>query len=288
MTGYGCASTIGEELEIQIEIATINKKNLDVYTNLPREWQGLESMVLERVRSTLSRGKVNLNMQITDLRNEGGLSFDSEAVRASLDRLGKLAASCKIDFKPDAETLLRLVTLTDNGRSLPNWESVQTTVEEVLGKALEQLCQMREKEGDHLHKDLLERIEVLRNLQKSIEKESENTVPNYRELLMQRLKQTELDIDLNDERILKEIAFFADRVDNTEEITRLGSHLEQFTTIMAEKDQPIGRKLDFLCQEIHREMNTIGSKANNLEITKMVIECKNELERIREQVQNVE
>ena len=135
--------------------------------------------------------------------------------------------------------------------------------------------------------DLSERIGTLETLSAQIEAHSKNAVPRYRDALFERLKQINLDLDLNDERVLKEIALFADRCDVSEEITRLKSHFEQFHAFL-KSNEASGRKMDFLCQEIHRELNTTGSKSSQIEITRAVIEGKNELERIREQVQNVE
>jgi len=149
------------------------------------------------------------------------------------------------------------------------------------------LIAARQREGDALKRDMAARIALLKKVSVEIAPLAPTSIERYREGLHARLKQIGLEIDLNDERVLREIALFADRCDIAEELTRLASHLEQFEKILAEVG-PVGRKLDFLCQEIHRELNTVGSKSQHLDITRRILDAKNELERIREQVQNVE
>lgn len=288
MTGYGRARASSERLEITVEASSINKRNLEVYASLPRDWQAVERLVNEAIRERLQRGKISVIIQVKDNRAAGGLIFDEEAVGQSLKHLRTLAESQGLSFEPGADTLLRLVSALEADQVLPPWEDYQESITEVLAEGLGALVEMRGVEGERLREDISQRLTRLDELRDAIEQAAQGTVPRYRELLLQRLKQTELELDLEDERILKEIALFADRIDTTEEITRLRSHLDQFGETMNSSESAIGRKLDFLCQEIHREINTIGSKANNLQITRHVIECKNELERIREQVQNVE
>jgi len=157
----------------------------------------------------------------------------------------------------------------------------------VFREALGQLVAMRQAEGKALKEDLEQRLENIGVALQAIRSGMGDTVPRYRELLLQRLSQASLEIDLSDERVLKEIALFADKCDISEETTRLDSHLVQFRECLQE-GSPVGRKLEFILQEVNREFNTIGSKANNIEISRHVIEAKNEIERIREQIQNIE
>jgi uncharacterized protein (TIGR00255 family) len=179
----------------------------------------------------------------------------------------------------------------DQGSSAKSGELVSPLAFAALDQAVAAFVAMRAKEGGALEKDLLARNEVLLDLVFAIRKQAQGTVEAYRDALLQRLKQLNLALDLSDERLLKELALFADRADITEEMTRLESHLAQFksTVVVARSsEEPVGRKLEFLIQEINREFNTIGSKANNIEITRSVLDAKNEVERLREQVQNVE
>jgi uncharacterized protein (TIGR00255 family) len=170
---------------------------------------------------------------------------------------------------------------------LPDWRELETTLKTAFDAALNDLNSMRGREGEALAKDLLARLEELELLRKATAEHAKETVALHREALLQRLKQLDLQFDLEDERLLKELALFADRSDISEELTRLDAHFQQFREFI-ESNNPSGRKMDFLCQEIHREFNTTGSKSSQIEITRTVIESKNALERIREQVQNVE
>lgn len=287
MTGYGRCSEHNETLEVTVEINSVNRKSLDIFTSLPRDWQAMEKGVLEVLRAELLRGKVNVNVQVNDLTKTTGLSWDDEVISETLKSLKALAEKNSVPFEPDADLLVRLVTAIGASNELPDFETNWPFIESVLKGALTQLQDMRAAEGKALFKDMQERIAQMQAWVKSIQSFSESVVPQYKEQLLQRLQKSGLELDLEDERVLKEISIFADRCDITEELTRLSSHFEQFIKTMKNKGA-VGRKLDFLCQEINREINTIGSKANNLDITKHVIDCKNELERIREQVQNVE
>ncbi|MDP4880050.1 MAG: YicC family protein, partial [Opitutales bacterium] len=170
---------------------------------------------------------------------------------------------------------------------LPDWSVIEESIKAAFDQALTDIHSMRTAEGDALKKDLLERIDALDQLSTEIETHAAGAVGKYKDALLERLKQLELDLDPSDERVLKELAIFADRCDVSEEMTRLKSHFKQFREFLA-AEEATGRKMDFLCQEIHREFNTTGSKSSQIEITRAVIEGKNSLERIREQVQNVE
>lgn len=287
MTGYGRGTGRNGDLSIIVELNAVNRKGLDVSASLPRDWLGMERVLCDQVRKAVSRGKVSILLRVEKSDSSAGLTWDDIAVQSSLDRLKALAAKTGVDFKPDADALLRLVGLMDNTSGLPDWESAMPVVEPAFREALDAFLAMRATEGAALVDDMRARIEQLRGWTKAISEISAGTVPRFREQLLERLQKASLELDISDERVLKEIALFADRCDIAEEQTRLDSHLSQFEAALG-ADDAIGRKLDFLCQEIFREINTIGSKANNIEITRHVIEMKNELERIREQVQNVE
>lgn len=286
MTGYGRGTVTHEAFEIAVELSAVNRKSLEVTTTQPREWQALERNLAEKVRASVNRGKVHVSVQIKRQQAGQGLSWDTAAVADNYKRLEALAGELGLPFRPDADFLLRLVN-SGGDTQLPEATDLWPLLEQALDEGLRQLLAMRASEGEALGRDLTARLDRLEQWVADIDAQATATVPTYRELLLQRLQKAQLEIDLNDERFLKEIALFADRADTTEEITRLASHLQQFRDTL-KADEAIGRKLDFICQEINRELNTIGSKANNLEITRLVIECKNELERIREQVQNIE
>jgi len=213
--------------------------------------------------------------------------WDEEAVEKSLEKLSGLAKRRGLPFEPDAALLFQVASQHLKPVTLPDSGEVEGLVLKAIDEALEEVLKMRAREGAALLNDLKTRCELLQLLLEGIRAEAANVPPNYREILLQRLRQAGLEIDLDDERVLKEIAIFSERCDISEEITRLGSHLDQLPKDLNSKGS-IGRKLDFLLQEIQREFNTIGAKANNLEISKKVIEAKDEVARLREQAMNVE
>jgi uncharacterized protein (TIGR00255 family) len=291
MTGYGRAGFEINGIPMSIEASSVNRRGLEIFVAGPSEWTGtLERVASVWVREVASRGKVSLFFNTQGGASENALAWDAAALTESLQKLKQQAAALDLPFTPSADTLLHLAELHRIRRAnLPSLEdeSVQAALAVQARAVLAQLVAMRVHEGEFLAKDLLARLGVLEELLGQIERYAAGTVPRYRELLLGRLRQAGLDLDLNDERVLKEVALFSDRCDTAEEVTRLRSHFAQFRASLG-APQEAGRKLDFLCQEMNRELNTIGSKANHLEIARCVIEGKNELERIREQVQNVE
>ncbi|MGF1449309.1 MAG: YicC/YloC family endoribonuclease [Opitutales bacterium] len=287
MTGYGGGSASQPPLAIGVEVSSVNRRNLEVALTVPREWQALEKRVTEQARERFVRGKISVAIRVDRDNDSAGLSWDDAELTRTLERLKQTAHTLGLPFEPDVDALIRLVLSQAGGTDLPELEPFQNIVEQAVDEAFAQLLQMRTNEGAALRADLEQRLGRLGEAHDAISEDAPGSVERYREVLFQRLRQAGLEIDLQDERVLREIALFADRCDISEELTRLRSHLDQGLS-MLDESEPVGRKLDFLCQEIHRELNTIGSKANNLSITRTVIEAKNELERFREQVQNVE
>ena len=294
MTGYGRGQASGDNYEVLVEISSVNRKSLDVSVSLPKDWATLERFVTEKVRGTLARGAVRVNVSIEDKTPPGDFAVNDVLVHKTLDKLGELARSRGFRTQQmDYETILRVVMLhrEEGGVKKRNETAVEALVGTATEQALKAFVLMREKEGKATETDMLERNERLLDMVFAIRKNSQGSVTAYRDALLARLRQLGLEIDLSDERLLKELAFFADKADTSEELTRLESHLAQFrTTVLAARSdaEHVGRKLEFLIQEINREFNTIGSKANNIEVTRLVLDAKNEVERQREQVQNVE
>ncbi len=287
MTGYGRGRAVSEGLEIVVEITSVNRRNVEFSTSLPREWQSLEPLLMEKLRTSVERGKVHAAVQVQSFPPGEEFCWDEEAVEKSLEKLSGLAERRGVPFEPDAALLFQVASRHFKPATLPDSGEVEGLVLKALDEALEEILKMRAREGAVLLDDLKTRCGLLQLLLEGIRAEAANVPTNYREILLQRLRQAGLEIDLDDERVLKEIAIFSDRCDISEEITRLGSHLDQLPKDLKSKGS-IGRKLDFLLQEIQREFNTIGAKANNLEISKKVIEAKDEVARLREQAQNIE
>lgn len=290
MTGYGRASLRVGNTDLSVEINAVNRRGLEVFVSGPEEWTGLERIVTPWVREKCERGKIAVTIRAQAGASESaGFSWDRDAVAATLRRLETDAHGLNVAFKADEQLLLRLAELHRARREgLPTLddESVPVALKKAVDTALDALVIMRVKEGKALEADMRARIAILAGLAEAIRTHAADNVVRYRDALLARLRQSGLELDVGDERVLKELALFADRCDIVEELTRLASHFAQFTSCFGEK--AVGRKLDFLCQEINREFNTVGSKANRVEITRAVIEAKNELERIREQVQNLE
>ncbi len=290
MTGYGSAAASSAVAggRILIEITSVNRKTLDVHFSGPREWSGLGSKLAEWAKGRVERGRLQVQLKLeSDEDSGGGLPWNEPAMEKALERLRAFAEKQGLRFEADGRLILELArSLKDEG-GLPDQAAIETDIRKAFDAALADLNQMRETEGEALRRDLEARIGTLDQLGHSICEASAGAVPRYQSQLLERLREMNLELDPGDERVLKEVALFADRCDISEEITRLNSHLEQFGGLLVESG-PVGRKLDFLCQEIHREFNTIGSKSSLIAVTRAVIEGKNELERIREQVQNVE
>lgn len=287
MTGYGRAEGVCGACSVSVEVASFNRKGKEISISLPRDLQVLERMIAEVFRNRFQRGKFQVQVQFKPFEDGVHSSWKAARVHEVLQQLGALAEANSIAFKPDAHLLLRVAQMVGEESGLPASKMAAVVLEPLVNEAANALEGMRSDEGAALCKDLKERIEMMCRHVEQVRDLAKDTVGLYREALLERLRQVGLELDLNDERVLREIALFADRADVSEELTRLTSHLDQFVESFREKEA-VGRKLDFLCQELNREVNTIASKANQLEITRVVIEMKNEIERIREQVQNVE
>ena len=287
MTVYGRATGVllGDTLTVQV--SAVNRKTLDLTLKLPPAWESLESAVGECVRRYAARGKIHVQIELTGATGAPEEIWDEDAAANVLDRLSGFASRQGVAFTPTAELLWEIARAQRKADDFPSTETAQATVLSTLEIALRAFAAMRAKEGESLLIDFLGRLEILRRNIESVAARAPLVPIAYRDQLLQRLRAAELEFNLEDERVLKEIALFADRCDVTEELTRLRSHLEQFAALL-KSDAEIGRKSEFILQEIGREVNTIGSKANDLTISRAVIELKNELERIREQIANVE
>lgn len=287
MTGYGRSISAIENFTITAQVSSVNRKSLDLTIGLPDEWESLEPMVADLVRKFASRGKVHVDIEVTGDKNVTEATWDEAAATGVLERLQAFAAKQGVEFRPTPELLWQIANAQRRSNTLPAAEASQSIVSATLSHALREFAAMRAREGEALLVDFIRRSEVLHRHVEAIATRAPQVPGLYREQLMKRLREAGLELDLNDERVLREIALFADRADISEEITRLRSHFEQFAALI-KSDGEIGRKAEFILQEIGREVNTIGSKANDVTIARAVIELKNELERIREQMANVE
>lgn len=285
MTGYGRATAALGAHHVTVQLSSVNRRTLDLSVKLPDAWESLEPGVLEAVRRSVLRGKVHLAIEVSG--GGTGPAWDAEAVGETLEQLAELAEGRGLRFEPTTELLWQIASAQRSGSAVPPPGAAGPTVLRAVQEALRALAAMRAKEGEALLIDFLRRLERLHAHVEAVAARAPQTVAGYREALLQRLGAAGLTLELGDERVLKEVALFADRCDVTEEITRLRSHLGQLRELLRAEGE-IGRKAEFILQEIGREIHTVGSKANDIQVSQRVIEFKNELERVREQMANVE
>ncbi|MGB8340203.1 MAG: YicC/YloC family endoribonuclease [Chthoniobacterales bacterium] len=288
MTGYGRGESERGGAKISVEINSVNRRQSDIVVNLPRELSAFEPRVRQAVSDRVSRGRTNVVVAYDRSASAArSLALDSalarsyhESMRALQDEL-RVTGEITIGMILQAPGVLRF---TDDGLAPGEaWPAL----EEALAAALDEMVRMRAREGKHLAKDLIHRLKVVRQSLKEVRKLHPAVAEKYRVTLRERLNKAGLEFAPNDERLLKEVALFADRSDVSEELTRLESHLAQFAHHLR-KDEPVGRTLEFITQEISRELNTLGAKAGDAEISRHVVACKSEVEKIREQIQNLE
>jgi uncharacterized protein (TIGR00255 family) len=289
MTGYGRGTATFEGLSIVIELSSVNRKQAEINLALPRELESLESKIREHLNQHISRGRITLRLSVDYGKNRsaGRVEFNTELARQYVKGFRQLGKELKLESVLSLEALLRAPGVVEIHSPLEDPERLWVAVQKALTTALTSFQKMRSKEGSALGKDLRLRIAALQQSTSSIAAVAPTVAARYRDALVARLIAAGLPVALDDERIVKEIALFADRSDISEELTRLQSHFAQFADCGRSKE-PVGRKLDFLVQEMNREINTIGSKANDAAIAGHIIEMKAELERFREQAQNIE
>lgn len=288
MTGFGCGEASNDDLIYRVEVASVNRKQADIVVNLPRELSALDSRIRKQVSEVVSRGRINVGISLKSSEAKGGsLSINlplAEEYSAAIAKLEEYLGLNGLVSRFDPGRAPGVIQL---GETLPEPEDVWPFVEKALKESLSKLLEMRSTEGAHLKSDLESRLAILKGFLQQIAEQAPNVVKRYRENLMKRLDAAGIELNLDDERLIKEIGLFADRCDISEEITRLESHFAQCQKYFT-SDEAVGRPLDFLIQEMGREINTIGSKANDASIAQIIVESKTELEKIREQIQNIE
>jgi uncharacterized protein (TIGR00255 family) len=289
MTGYGRGQALAHGVKYSVELNSVNRKQADIVINLPRELVELEPRIRDEINAVIVRGRLNVVVAWHRARSKTANLFELDYTLASnyLKAIGKLRTSLNLKESASLETLLRCPGVLKMLEADIDPDQAWPHIDRALKGALSQLIKMREKEGRFLSQDLLERVAVMGELVLRIKKLVPSMVERYRVQLHERIKKSGIDLSFEDDRLVKEVIFFADRSDVTEELTRLESHLKQMRESLHSKEA-IGRTLEFLSQEINREVNTISNKANHLEISQHVISIKTELERVREQIQNVE
>ena len=290
MTGYGRGDCSQDGFKITVELSSVNRKQSEISVNLPREIEMLEAPIRDLINRYIARGRltVRVGLHSGESRLSARMHLNVPLAKAYARELGRLSKQLRLPGPVTLDHLARAPGVFQTDEQIAEAEDFWPAVEKALKKALQAMVAMREREGGHLKKDLSERVSIMRKAVREIQKHAPTVAKRYREQLIERIKGAGLEAPaVDDERLMKEIVYFADRTDISEELTRLQSHFAQFDDCL-KSSEPVGRMLDFLAQEMNREVNTIGSKANDSLISREVVLLKTELERFREQVQNVE
>ncbi len=288
MTGFGRAQEIIDGMSISVEIKSVNHRYFDFSSRVPRTYGFLDEKLKSYIQSKVSRGKIECAVSIEALEMDDCIVMVNHSLAA-----GYIAALKEIgeryDLKDDitVSSVAKYHDIFSVHKSEADEERIWTAVKSVADKALDSFVSMREKEGEKLKDDILSRCDTILSLVSFIEERSPQTVKEYNAKLLERMKTVLDEVQVDEQRILTEAAIYADKIAVAEETVRLRSHISQMHEFM-DSEVAIGRKMDFLVQEFNREANTIGSKAQDTEIAKRVIDIKAEIEKIREQVQNIE
>lgn len=287
MTGYGRAKLSKDDREYQIEIKSVNHRYLDISVRIPKQLSYLEETIKKEIAKKVKRGKIDVFVTFENNSLEGKeIKINTELAKAYIDELKKLA---------EKENILSDIQVTEiskypdvlNIQSSQDDEKITKEVLETITIATDNLVQMRETEGNKISEDLLKRLNTINKKVEEIAKLSTGLIEEYVVKLEERINEILKNQEIDKTRLAQEVVIYADKCSIEEEVTRLNSHISQFKNLL-NSNEAIGKKLDFIIQEMNRETNTIGSKANNLEITNGVIDIKTEIENIREQVQNIE
>jgi uncharacterized protein (TIGR00255 family) len=289
MTGHGCGEAAAHGVKVEVELSAVNRKQFDFRVSLPRHLASLESRLHAYVHKHLSRGSINGVVRVNACREGIGsrVQINEELAAAYVKALRKTGKALGIDGTLSLDTLATLPDVIGYDDAADDTEAVWKLIRRALVSAVDSLVAMRTTEGALLEKDLIKRFKRLQRRHAQITKHAPSVAKHHHAALVKRIAELEIEISSDDPQVIREIALFADKCDISEELVRLGSHFHQVDALMKKRD-PVGRSFDFLCQEILREINTIGSKANHGKLSEYVIEFKAELERIREQVQNIE
>ena len=290
MTGFGRGEYADDKRRIVTEIKTVNHRYSDISIRMPKRYSFAEERVKNTIKNVAKRGKIDVSV-LVEYITESDINIKLNEMVASqyYENLVLLKEKFGLAGEINLETLSSLPDVMKTLPDVADEEEIAGALEQSATLAAENLDAMRISEGQKLAEDILTRGDLIKKLVLEIEEKAPEITKLYYEKLLERIKDlTENAIEISEERIAAEAAIFADKSNVTEEIVRLNSHIEQLSNIIKKSNQPDGKKLDFLVQEMNREANTIGSKANDIDITNMMLEIKSEIEKIREQIQNIE
>ena len=288
MTGYGKGSLNIEGREYQVEIKSVNHRYLDINIKMPRTLSYLEETVKKEISEKIKRGKIDVFVTFENNSQEGrNIKINKELAKIYINQLKELAQEENISSNIEVIDIAKfpeILTIKIDEED----EKIKNEITQATKEATDKIVEMKSIEGQKIAQDLLARIEKIENKIEEISKKSTGLIEEYVVKLEKRIKEILKTEEVDKTRLAQEVVIYADKCSIEEEITRLKSHIYQFKNLITDNNETIGKKLDFIIQEMNRETNTIGSKANNLEITNGVIDIKTELEDIREQIQNIE
>lgn len=286
MTGYGKAEYVSDGLKLVVEIKAVNNRNFDFNCKSPRAFIAFEDMLRKTVQSYVSRGRIDLFISFSDMREKQSvIDVDLEKAKSYYNASKLIAEELGIDNDFKVNSLMKNPeVLVDN--SILDYSDLEDVLKNTVAEACKKFNQMRQIEGERLVSDMLSRMDAIEGLVARISERAPLVVSEYKEKLQARIEEFLAGVEIDESRLLNEVAFFTDKVNIDEEIIRLNSHINQFRSIIKANDS--GKKLDFLMQEFNRESNTICSKSNDIMVTQYALSLKNEIEKVREQVQNLE
>jgi uncharacterized protein (TIGR00255 family) len=288
MTGFGRYEETLEKHHILVEIKSVNHKYFEFNAHIPKDYSYLEDKLKSYIQEKITRGKVDLYLDIESLEeNSVHVTVNQPLAKGYVDAINELSEKYNLYGNISIEVLSKFQDIFNVHTEPEDEDKILTLVISVLEHAVDSFVAMREKEGKKLSDDIVNRADDIYEIVTNIEKRSPETVNEYQIRLENKLKEILEDKSIDEQRIVTEAAIFADRIAVDEETVRLKSHLNQFKELIG-KDEPVGRKMDFLVQEMNREANTIGSKASDAQIAYMVVDIKSQIEKIREQIQNIE
>ncbi len=286
MTGYGRADYSVDGINLTVEIKTVNNRNFDFNTKMPRIFISLEDAIRKCVSEYVKRGRVDLFINFSDRReNKTPVEVDFAKAKEYYDAMKSIAEKFDVPFDCTASFLMKSPDVLVE-EIKPDAEEFKLVVLDTVKRACESLNAMRMVEGEKLIADMLSRMETIEDLREKIVLRAPFVTAEHKEKLRLRIEEALADVKIDEARLLNEVAFYTDKVNIDEELTRLSSHISQFKSIVNKEGS--GKKLDFLMQEFNREANTICSKSNDVEVTSFALSLKNEIEKVREQVQNLE
>lgn len=288
MTGFGAGDAETADFKVHIEVKAVNQRFLETNYHMPYSMNMFENQLTKKIKEYASRGKLDINIRFQDLRDKAvTVKVDKGLVAAYGQALQEISSQLELSAPVTAVQIASYPDVLKLNEENADLEAAQPVLMQAMEQALESFVAMREAEGQNIQRDLLARISTLENFVGELEKLAPEIVAAYRQRLENLLREYLAKEDIEESRIIQEVALFTDKVNYTEETVRLRSHFDQFRQIIT-AGEPVGRKLDFLIQEMNREINTVASKANSAGAAQFVVDVKSEIEKIREQIQNIE